>query len=251
MNDVVLRPFRYISVSGGKDSLYMFRHIIDNQDKYPFDMVVHFDLEIDWQWSKNVVDYIERCCFDLGIPFIRIKPNVSYFELVDKYGFPYRTSRWCNSQYKLNCKRQLESMIKSWNCRPVAYIGFCSDEVNRFKYEVGSYSKDEPFDVVYPLAEDGISESFVLEWAKNCDLFNGYYNVFRRQGCKFCPNATQGELAYLYLKYPDDYKLLGSMVRSIESKTNKPVYNYFWDRNNQLVQSRWVERIKSLIGGCL
>lgn len=45
--DLKLRPIHYASVSGGKDSLYMLGLILENQDKYPLDVVVNFDLEID------------------------------------------------------------------------------------------------------------------------------------------------------------------------------------------------------------
>ena len=58
--DMTLRPIHYASVSGGKDSLYMLNLILHNQDKYPLDMVVNFDLEIDYPFAKNVVGYIER-----------------------------------------------------------------------------------------------------------------------------------------------------------------------------------------------
>ena len=57
---MTLRPIHYASVSGGKDSLYMLNLILNNLDKYPLDMVVNFELEIDWPFAKNVVDYIER-----------------------------------------------------------------------------------------------------------------------------------------------------------------------------------------------
>ena len=57
---MTLIPIHYACVSGGKDSLFMLNLILHNLDKYPLDMVVNFDLEIDWSFAKNVVDYIER-----------------------------------------------------------------------------------------------------------------------------------------------------------------------------------------------
>ena len=58
--DMTLRPIHYACVSGGKDSLFMLNLILHNLDKYPLDMIVNFELEIDWPFTKNVVDYIER-----------------------------------------------------------------------------------------------------------------------------------------------------------------------------------------------
>ena len=49
-NEIALRPSYWASVSGGKDSLYMLNYILNNLDRYPLDGVVHFELEIDWEW---------------------------------------------------------------------------------------------------------------------------------------------------------------------------------------------------------
>ena len=148
--NLTLRPVHYASVSGGKDSFYMLNLILKNPHKYPLDMVVHFELEIDWEWSKKVVDLMEDRCQKAGIKFLRIKPRKSWDELYQIRDIPTRTVRWCNSEYKLDCKRQLNEWIRSQNCRPVAYIGFCADEQKRFKYEIGNW-KDQ--DICYPLAE--------------------------------------------------------------------------------------------------
>ena len=63
--DVNLRPIHYASVSGGKDSFYMLNLILQNPEKYPLDMVVHFELEIDWIWAKEVIDFMEQRCEQL------------------------------------------------------------------------------------------------------------------------------------------------------------------------------------------
>ena len=87
MNDLTLRPIHYASVSGGKDSLYMLGLILQMPDKYPLDMVVNFELEIEWRVAKNVVEDMERRCRRAGIKFIRIKPRIRWDELYEKYGF--------------------------------------------------------------------------------------------------------------------------------------------------------------------
>lgn len=69
MNDLVLRPTYWASVSGGKDSLYMLKLILNDLDKYPLDGVVHFELEIDYPFIKTVIDYMEKECRRYGIPF--------------------------------------------------------------------------------------------------------------------------------------------------------------------------------------
>ena len=138
--DVSIRPIYYASVSGGKDSLYMLKLILSMPEKYPLDMVVHYELEIDWYWVKRVVDYMESECIKKGIKFIRIHPRKTWSELYKKYDLPSRSARWCNGQYKMDCDVQLRKWIKDQNCRPVAYIGFCADEVSRFKYQLDEYT---------------------------------------------------------------------------------------------------------------
>lgn len=215
--DLKLRPMHYASVSGGKDSLYMLGLILQNQDKYPLDLVVNFDLEIDWQVAKDVVSEMEKRCNQAGIPFIRIKPRKSWKELYDKYGFPNGVARWCNSEYKLDCKKQLNEWIKSQNCRPVAYIGFCADETKRFKYEVHKENW-ELQDCCYPLAEEGIEESTILEWAKKNPLFKGYYDNLPRMGCMLCPYLTMRELVYLKESEPKNFEKYFELIKNTEEK---------------------------------
>ena len=101
-NQLALRPSYWASVSGGKDSLYMLNLILHNLDRYPLDGVVHFELEIDFPFIHDVIDYMESECKRFGIPFYRIKPRTEWVEFYDKYGFPTRKARWCNDKYKLD-----------------------------------------------------------------------------------------------------------------------------------------------------
>lgn len=113
--DIVLRPSYWANVSGGKDSLYMLKLILANPDRYPLDGVVHYELDIDFPFIKDVVDYIEVECKKYGVQFVRIKPRKTweewYYTISNKtgdiYGFPTRTARWCNSRYKMDAKKTI------------------------------------------------------------------------------------------------------------------------------------------------
>lgn len=83
-SDIVLRPSYWASVSGGKDSLYMLNLILHNLDRYPLDGVVHYELEIDYPFIKDVIDYMETECDRHGIRFVRIKPRKTWEELYQK-----------------------------------------------------------------------------------------------------------------------------------------------------------------------
>lgn len=105
--DLKLRPIHYACVSGGKDSLYMINLILNNLDKYPLDMVVHYDMELDWEWTKEVVDFIEERCTKAGLKFVRIKPRHDWNYFYEKKGFPNRQVRWCSNELKADCVRQI------------------------------------------------------------------------------------------------------------------------------------------------
>jgi 3'-phosphoadenosine 5'-phosphosulfate sulfotransferase (PAPS reductase)/FAD synthetase len=244
--DIKLRPIHYASVSGGKDSFYMLNLILNNLDKYPLDMVVNFELEIDWKWSRKVIDFMEERCKANNIKFVKVKPRVKWEELYDKYGFPLAHARWCNSEYKLDCKKQLNEWILSQNCRPLAYIGFCADETKRFKYELGDWKNQ---DVCYPLAEEGIEEWQIFEWAKNQPIFENYYKYFSRQGCRICPFMTMKEMAYLYITDKESFDYMFKCIKETENKIFlKKGKKYLFrgegaDIIRKRVISKWVNQI--------
>lgn len=235
--DLTLRPIHYACVSGGKDSLYMLNYILNHLDKYPLDYVVHYQLEIDWKWTKKVIDFMEDRCKQVGIKFIRIKPRKTWKELYEKYDIPTRKCRWCNSDYKLDAEKQMIKWIESQNCRPIAYIGFCADETQRFKYQLGEWKKEQ---VCYPLAEEGITEGIVLEWSRTVDLFDNWYKHFTRQGCMLCPMLTRKELAYMCKYQNGCFEEYFELIEKYEKKFN----TYFWDKPwyqiKTVIETKWL-----------
>lgn len=218
-NEIELSKTYWASVSGGKDSLYMLAHILHNLDKYPLDGVVHFELEIDYPFIKNVIDYMERECTRYGIPFIRIKPQKSWFELLEKYGYPTRTYRWCNSKYKMTCRHQLDELMKKQNKKVICYIGYCANEVNRV-------DKRKNNDEIYPLYEMGVYEETIWNWAKKQTIFNDYYKYNKRCGCYNCPMQHMHNTKYNSVYYPDLYNEYMSLAEKseklMEKKQSKP-----------------------------
>ena len=251
-NDIVLRPSYWASVSGGKDSLYMLKLILSNPDKYPLDGVVHFELEIVYPFIKNVIDYMENECKRAGIKFLRIKPRHSWYDLLEKYGFPTMICRWCNSKYKLDAKRQLVEMLKAQGLECIHYIGYCADEKKRFEKR-----KENGITEIYPLVDYDIQEQTILEWAKNVNLFNDYYKYITRCGCMFCPMITKIELAYLYKYYPDEYKFLIEIMRREEKRlsflygrqisvsSGNPKYNAEYLDN--ITRTKWLPKLEKMI----
>lgn len=248
-NELVLTPTYWASVSGGKDSLYMLNLILHNLDIYPLTGVVHFELEIDYPFIKDVINYMETECNKHNIKFVRIKPSKTWSELYNKYGFPTRKARWCNSHYKLDAKNQLEKYMRELGHNVVWYIGYCADEQSRF-------NKRNNIKEVYPLVDFDINESVILEWAKNQNIFNNYYKTNTRCGCMYCPLSNFLNLAYLYKYYPDNFAFMIDRMRETEKireielgrpfscKSSNPKYNADYVEN--IVKSKWYKKLLEL-----
>lgn len=185
---------------------------------------------------------MEQRCLKHGIKFVRIKPRKTWKELYAKYDMPRKFVRWCNNMYKLDCKRQLNDWIKSQNYRPIAYIGFCADEVKRFNYEVGTDWNIQ--EECYPLAEEGIDEDQIWQWAKNVPMFHNWYRHFKRQGCMFCPMLTVKQQAWMYLNYPDKYDELIGYIKEWEAKYNSYYYEKPLEKHLARIKGKWAEQIK-------
>lgn len=219
-----LKPYYVASVSGGKDSLYMLKLILSNPAKYPINAVIHFELEIDYPFIKNVTDYMERECKKHGLPFYRIKPRKTWIELYNKLGFPTRRCRWCNSKYKLDCLRQFQDYVKQSNHYLVQYVGLCYDETSRFV--------NNP-NIIYPLVEEKVFERDILTWAKNVSIFNDYYKYNNRCGCMYCPLMALKNFKYLKDYYPEQFSNLIYYANKTEVQRSKELGRKFsvWSSN--------------------
>lgn len=252
-NEIALRPSYWASVSGGKDSLYMLNLILHNLDRYPLDGVVHFELEIDYPFIHDVIDYMESECKRFGIRFVRIKPRKTWEELYYRvnpkrghiYGFPTRKVRWCNSDYKLDAKRQLSEWLNSLGYYVVHYIGYCADEERRFNKRLTAKKVER-----YPLVENGITEDAIWEWAKTQPIFNHFYETNKRCGCMYCPMSSYLEFAYLYKHYPEHFQYMIEKMREteviIEGKTGRPFSvissnpKYNADYLDHIIRTKWL-----------
>ena len=259
MNKIALRPSYWASVSGGKDSLYMLNLILHNLDKYPLDGVVHYELEIDYPFIHDVIDYMEAECERFGIRFVRIKPRKTWEELYYRvkpkggciYGFPGRIVRWCNDDYKLDAKRQLSEWLKSIGFYVVHYIGYCADEERRFNKRLTAQKVER-----YPLVENGITEDVIWEWAKTQPIFNHYYKANRRCGCMYCPMASYLNYAYLYKYYPDNFAFMIEKMRETEAIrervfgrpfsciSSNPKYNA--DYLVHIIETKWLNKLNEM-----
>lgn len=168
------------------------------------------------------------------------------------YGYPMRQRRWCNDQYKLNCKKQFTKYLNEHGLRPIWYIGFCADEAKRFKVSLF----DSEANSRYPLAEQGINEELILEWAKNQPIFNDYYKYNRRCGCMGCPLSSYLNTAYDAIYYPENFNSYMKCAELTEERIYKETGNRIsvWQGNSKydtkyrrrMIEEKYIPKIKEM-----
>ena len=110
------------------------------------------------------------------------------------YGWPARTSNWCNSELKTSALKKAQKGAKC------IYIGIAADEPNRFH----NLSKTKRS----PLVEAGWTEKICRGWCVKMGLLSPIYTDTTRGGCWFCHNQSVNQLRLLRKNYPEYWKLM-------------------------------------------
>lgn len=131
------------------------------------------------------------------------------------------------------------------------YIGYCADEERRFNKRLSAKKLE-----IYPLAENGINEDVILEWAKTQPIFNNYYKTNKRCGCMYCPMSSYLNFAYLYKYYPENFRYMLEKMRETEELREKelgrpfsvissnPKYNA--DYLEHIVKTKWLKKLNEM-----
>lgn len=253
-NQIELRPTYWASFSGGKDSFYMIYYILNNLDKYPLDGVVHFELEIDFPFIKDVVDFVEKQLNEIGVQMIRIKPSKTWekmyshqFGTGNKRLYPTRKARWCSNKYKKDANDQMVQRMLQLGKRVIYYIGFCADEQKRFKFNLDERTQNVT--QIYPLAEAGIEEQVILEWARKQPIYNDYYKYNKRCGCMCCPMSDLKNLVYTKKYYPEHFDYFMEKARQTEVVREKELGKPFsvWASDPKYNTDYKVRRVNQII----
>lgn len=106
----------------------------------------------------------------------------------------------------------------------IQYVGIAADEPKRLKRLEGTNK-------VSLLAKYGVTEQQAFDICKRVGLLSPIYSITGRNGCFFCPNASEKELEHLYFNHPEIWELLrGLQSTPNTSRTcftrNKTVFDY-------------------------
>ena len=91
----------------------------------------------------------------------------------------------------------------------IQYVGIAVDEPKRLKRLEGTNK-------VSLLAKYGVTEKQAIDICRRHGLLSPIYGITGRNGCFFCPNASERELRYLYFNHPELWELL----RCLQSTPN-------------------------------
>jgi len=116
----------YILFSGGRDSLVAL-HILNRAAE---ELGVNITaLYVDTTASlPDTLEYVKTVCKWLGVKLVFLKPRKDYFTLVERWGFPTMTRRWCCFHLKI---QPLKDFFSNKNGPLMVFDGIRSDESYR------------------------------------------------------------------------------------------------------------------------
>lgn len=119
----------YVLFSGGRDSLVALHLAWRIRKALNIHLeAVHVDTTVS---TPGNIDYVKTVCDKLGINLVLVRPKESFFELVERWGFPTATRRWCCYHLKIEpLKRYFMTCIQK-GCRGLIVDGIRADESPR------------------------------------------------------------------------------------------------------------------------
>ncbi len=184
-----------LSFSGGKDSLAILHVIL--RDNLPLDRVVTF--LSDWEFPQ-LLEHLAKVERMTGIAITRVGPRVSWWQMRDRWGWPYAHCRWCSGDKGATIDRETKGCNK--------YVGLAADEAHRAaKYMRNGISHK----VAFPLIDKGLTQKDTLAMCRSLGYdWGGMYDHWTRPSCYCCPLQPVEGLRKVRLLHPD---LWADMVR--------------------------------------
>lgn len=205
-------PEHILSLSYGKDSLACLGAI--EQLGWPLDRIVtadvwatdtipadlppmvefktHVDATIKERWGITVEHMDAGESYEHHF-YRKRSPKAKHPN--EMYGWPTRTTNWCNSDLKMRALRKARPERGN-----IIYVGIAADEPNRFHVLSGAKRS--------PLVELGWTEGDCRKWCEENGLLSPIYTTTTRGGCWFCHNQGVGQLRLLRKNYPELWALM-------------------------------------------
>lgn len=194
----------YTCFSGGKDSLVAF----DLAFKSGIKNVVFCDTTIEFQENLDYLDEVEKF-YNINIE--RISAPCSFFDLVQKIGFPSRSYRWCCKVFKFS-----PLSIFAREKKILSYITGLRSEENKRRSKYKKRDKNHQINAarINPILDWSKQEVWLYIQKYNLPV-NPLYNLgFSRVGCWPCPFKTKTDWKLIKKNFPNKYNTLQKTLRS-------------------------------------
>ena len=222
--------------SGGKDSTASI--ILAHLHKKPLDIIVFaevmYDLKRDISGENpdhiKFVKEVAKPIFEswgYEVRIVRSKRDyLSVFNHVVEKPIKHMENKGKRTGFvmsgrcavKRDCKEKpIYDFYKTLDEEYIQYVGICSDEPKRLQ----SLSKNKK--AISLLAEYNYTQEMARKLCREYNLLSPSYDLSKRGGCWFCPNAKIEE----HIKLKEDNPELWSEFLNLENETN--LINYKWN----------------------
>lgn len=218
-----------VACSGGKDSVATI--LISLEKNEPLDEVTWVEVMFDKETSGEVPEHrdfvynsLKPFCENNGIRFTVLHSSKTYDDVFHhiftkgkntgaKHGFTWPRRCAVNRDCKLKAINEYKRLEKN---RLVFYVGIAADEKKRLK----RLNKTTNISL---LEKYNLTEIDAFNLCRKNNLLSPVYNLTKRNGCWFCPNAKHNELLYLLNNHVDLFDKL------IKWEKEKNVVNKFFN----------------------
>lgn len=209
------RPKYVASCSGGKDSVATL--LLAAQHNEPLDEAVFSEVMFDKDTSGEVPEHRDFiydrlkpfCEKELGIKFTILHADKTYDDVFhhvitrgphkgEVRGFAWAGMCAVNRDCKIPPVRKYNAALSP---DTVSYVGIAEDEPKRL-------ARLDGITKVSLLAKYGMTEADAYKLCQEHGLLSPIYTHCRRNGCWFCPNASDSELLHMVTKHPDMFDRL-------------------------------------------
>lgn len=170
-------------------------------------------------WNNTLIEYPETVKFakkivdDWGLNFIENRPFVTFWDIVDEFGFPTPNNRKCCDFLKLYPIRFLYNELEI----KATMTGLRRDE-SRLRQNLPLEGEDSQLKGIYrynPIVNFTEMDIWDYHIEYNLPMNNVYMKGLKRTGCLYCTvGASFGALKLVQNNYPRRWKRMSKMLEN-------------------------------------